>query len=166
MVLFRGVMGVKRGVPLPKAIERALSLVDQASVTGLAQALKVSTDRASELMAQLRAYGLITVKDVYTGRRGHPLKRASLTLTGRHVLELLGGRGAGVELRPGDLPQLLNRALERCRSCRSTEPLDETCALVASYAHLLGLDWERGVPVCSCRRLPKLKKSWRELVSA
>jgi len=152
MVLFRGVMGVKRGVPLPKAIERALSLVDQASVTGLAQALKVSTDRASELMAQLRAYGLITVKDVYTGRRGHPLKRASLTLTGRHVLELLA--------------QLLNRALERCRSCRSTEPLDETCALVASYAHLLGLDWERGVPVCSCRRLPKLKKSWRELVSA
>lgn len=159
-------MGVKRGVPLPKAIERALSLADQASVTGLARALKVSTDRASELMAQLQAYGLITVRDVHTGRRGHPLRRASLTLTGRHVLELLGGRGASVELKPEDLPRLLSRALERCKSCRSTEPLDETCALVASYTHLLGLDWERGVPVCCCRRLPKMKKSWRELVGA
>ncbi|GEM_PF-2422544 len=159
-------MGVKRGVPLPKAIERALSLVDQASVTGLAQAFKVSTDRASELMTQLQAYGLVTIRDVRTGRRGRPLKLASLTLAGRHMLDLLGGQGVGVELKPGGLPRLLSRALERCKSCRSTEPLDETCALVASYAHLLGLDWERGVPVCSCRRLPKLKKSWRELVGA
>jgi len=159
-------MGIKRGVSLPKAMERVLVVADRASVTGLAQTLKVSTDRASELMAQLQAYGLITVRDVRTGRRGRPLKRASLTFTGRHVLELLGGRGVGVELKPGDLPRLLSRALERCRSCRSTEPLDETCALVASYAHLLGLDWESGVPVCCCRRLPKLKKSWRELVGA
>ena len=117
-------------------------------------------------MTQLRAYGLVTVKSVRTGHRGRPLKRASLTPTGRRMLGLLVEKAVGVEFEPSDLPRLLKRALEPCRGCRSTEPLDETCVLVASYAHLLGLDWERGVPVCSCRRLPKLRKSWRELVGA
>jgi len=157
-------MAVKRGLPLPKAMEQALALADRASVTGLAKALKVSADYGSELLAQLQARGLVSVKTVHTGRRGRPLKRALLTPTGRRVLGLLRGETAGVELRERDLRELGGRARERCKRCRATEPLDETCVVVSSCAHLLGMDWEQGVPVCSCRRLPRVRKSWRELV--
>jgi hypothetical protein len=80
------------------------------------------------------------------------------------MLELLRGQPSGVELRERDLRLLLQQALERCKRCRSAEPLGPTCLAVASYAHLLGMDWERGVPVCSCQRWPKRAKSWAELV--
>ncbi len=157
-------MAVKRGLPLPKAMEQALALADRASVTGLAKALKVSADYSSELLAQLQGRGLISVKTIRSGRRGRPLKRALLTPAGRRVLGLLRGEAAGVELKDRDLRGLVGRALERCKRCYATEPLDKTCAAVSTYAHLLGMDWEQGVPVCSCRRLPRVRKSWHELV--
>ena len=157
-------MAVKRGLSLPKAMEQALALADRASATGLAKALKVSTDYGSELLAQLQARGLVSIKTVHTGRRGRPLKRALLTPTGRRVLGLLRGEAVGVELRESDLRKLVGRALERCKQCCATEPFDETCVVVSSCAHLLGMDWEKEVPVCSCRRLPWVRKSWRELV--
>ena len=157
-------MAVKRGLPLPKAMEQALALADRASVTGLSKALKVSADHGSELLTQLQARGLVSVKTIHTGRRGRPLKRALLTPTGRRVLGLLRGEAVGVELRERDLRELVGRTLERCKRCRATEPLDEACVVVSSCAHLLGMDWAQGVPVCSCRRLPRVRKSWRELV--
>lgn len=164
LVYYGNQMAVKRGLPLPKAMGQALALADQASVTGFAKALKVSADCGSELLTQLQAQGLVSVKTVHTGRRGRPLKRALLTPAGRRVLGLLRGEAVGVELRDRELRGLVGRALERCKGCRATEPLDETCVVVSSCAHLLGMDWDEGVPVCSCRRLPRVRKSWRELV--
>lgn len=157
-------MAVTRGLSLLKAMEQALALADRSSVTGLAKVLKVSADLSSDLLAQLRARGFVSIKTIHTGRRGRPLKRALLTPAGRRVLELLRGKPVGVELRERDLRGLVRHALEHCKRCRATVPLDETCVVVSSYVHLLGMDWEQGVPICSCRRLPRVKKSWHELI--
>ncbi len=157
-------MAVKRGLPLTDALRQALSLADGSSVTGLAKALRVSADRSSNLLDQLQSSGLVSVKTVHSGRKGRPLKRALLTSAGRRMLGLLRGEAPEVDLDEKNLRGLVARSLERCRQCRATGPLDEVCVVVSSYAHLLGLDWEQGVPVCSCRRLPRAERSWHELV--
>jgi len=157
-------MAVKRGVELPRAMLEVLTAVDRASTTEAARALKVSTDRASRLVESLEEHGLVRVESISTGHRGRPCKVSTLTDRGRRVLGLLQKQPSGVELKERDLRLLLQQALERCKYCRSTKPLGPACLVVASYAHLFGVDWERGVPVCSCQRWPKRAKSWAELV--
>lgn len=157
-------MAVKRGMQPPTAMLKVLTTVNRASTTQTARALKISTDRASELLMALEKYGLVSVESHPTGHRGRPRKVSTLTNRGRRMLGLLQKRAGGVELRERDLRLLVKQALERCKSCHSTEPLGPACLAVASYAHLLGMDWERGAPVCSCQRWPKRAKSWIELV--
>lgn len=157
-------MAVKRGMQPPTAMLKVLTAVSRASTTQTARALKISIDRASELLRALEEYGLVSVESHPTGRRGRPRKVSTLTDRGRRMLGLLQKRPDGVELRERDLRLLVKRALERCKSCHSTKPLGPACLAAASYAHLLGMDWERGVPVCSCQRWPKRAKSWIELV--
>jgi len=156
-------MAVKRGLQPPEAMLKVLTAVNRASTTETAKALKISTDRASELVRALQKHGLVVVESHPIGR-GRPRRVATLTGRGKRMLGLLQGKPGGVELREHDLRLLLQLALERCKRCRSTEPLGPACLAVASHAHLLGMDWERGVPVCSCQRWPKRAKSWTELV--
>ena len=157
-------MAVKRGVQPPGAMLKVLTTVNRASTIETARALKISTDRASDLLEALEEYELVRVESHPLGGRGRPRKVSILTDRGRRMLRLLQKKPSGVELRERDLHLLLQHALERCKRCRSTEPLGNACLVVASYAHLLGLDWERGVPVCSCQRWPKRARSWTELV--
>lgn len=157
-------MAVKRGLQPPETMLKVLTVVNGASTTETARALKISTDRASELVRALQKHGLVRVESHQVGERGRPRKVATLSDSGRRMLELLQGKLGGLELRERDLRLLLQQALEWCKRCRSTEPLGPACLAVASYAHLLGMDWERGVPVCSCQRWPKQAKSWVELV--
>lgn len=156
-------MAVKRGVQAPMVVLKALTAVNRASTTEAAKALRISTDRASELVHALQKYGLVRTESHHTGGRGRPRMVATLTDRGKRVLRLLRGQPSGVELREHELRFLVQQALERCKHCRSTEPLGPRCLVVASYAHLLGMDWEHGVPVCSCQRWPKQAKSWSEL---
>lgn len=156
-------MAVKRGLQLPTAMLNVLAAVSRASTTEAAKALRISTDRASELVHALQKNGLVRIESHPTGGRGRPRMVATLTDRGKRVFELLRGQPSGVELRERDFRLLLQQALEKCKRCRSTEPLGPPCLAVASYAHLLGMDWERGVPVCSCQRWPKQAKSWIEL---
>lgn len=156
-------MAVKRGLQPPMSLLKVLTAVARASTTETARALKISTDRASELVHALQEHELVTVESYPLSGRGRPRSVATLTDRGKRMLGLLRGQPCGVELRERDLRLLLGRALERCKSCRSTEPLGATCLPVASYAHLLGMDWERGMPVCSCQRWPRQAKSWNEL---
>jgi len=144
-------MAVKRGMQPPEAMLKALTAVNRVSTTEAAQALRVSTDRASKLVRALRKHGLVRVEDHHTGGRGRPRKVATLTDRGRRVLGLLRGQPSGVELRESDLRLLLKQALERCKYCRSTEPLGPACFVITSYAHL-------------CQRWPKRAKPWTELV--
>jgi len=104
------------------------------------------------------------VMKVHSGRKGRQPKRPPKAPAGRKTLWPLRGELPEFDLHEKDLRGLVARSLDRCRACRATEPLDEVCVAVSSYAHLLGLDWEQGVPVCSCRRLPRTEKSWYELV--
>lgn len=157
-------MAVKRGLQPPMAMLKVLTAVNRASITETAKALKISTDRASELVHALQKHGLVGVESHPIGGRGRPRKVATLTNRGKRMLKLLRGQPSGVELRERDLRLLLQQALERCKRCRSTKPLGAACLAVASYAHLLGMDWVRGVPVCSCQRWPKRAKSWDKLV--
>ena len=157
-------MAVKRGMQPPAAMLKVLTAVDRASTTEVARALGASTDRASALMRSLQEYGLVRVESRTTGRRGRPRKVAILTDSGRRMLGLLRGQSSGVGLRERDLRFMIEHSLERCKRCCSTEPLGPACIIVASYAHLLGLDWEQGVPICACLRWPKAAKSWVELV--
>ena len=107
---------------------------------------------------------MVLVMKVHSGRKGRQPKRPPKASAGRKTLWPLPGGSAEDNLSEKDLRGLVARSLERCRRCRATEPLDEACIFVSSCAHLLGLDWEQGVPVCSCRRLPRAEKSWHDLV--
>lgn len=159
-------MAVTRGLQPQMAMLNVLAAVNRASTTEAAKALKISTDRASELVRTLQKSGLVKIETHPTGGRGRPRMVTTLTDRGKRVFELLRGQPRGVELRERDLRLLLQQALERCKHCRAAGPLGPTCLVVASYAHLLGMDWERGVPVCSCQRWPKQAKSWKELMEA
>jgi DNA-binding MarR family transcriptional regulator len=157
-------MAVKRGLEPPAAMLKVLAAVNRASTTETAKSLGISTDRASELVRALQNHGLVRTESHPLGGRGRPRRVATLTDRGKRVLKLLQGQPGGMELRERDFRLLLQRALEGCKRCRSTEPLGPACIVVASYAHLLGMDWERGVPVCCCQRWPKRAKPWTELV--
>jgi len=156
-------VAIKRGLALPDAMERLLSLVHGSSVTALARDLKTNVREVSKLIERLRARGLVCSKTVHAGR-GRPTGRISLTPRGARILELLRGGEMGHELSEDDLRAILKLALEHCKSCRATEFQNRGCALVSAYAHMLGLDWERGVPICSCSRWPSVRRSWAELV--
>lgn len=157
-------MAVKRGLQPPETMLKVLTVVNGASITETAEALETSTDRASELVHALQNYELVDVEKHPVGGRGRPRSVVTLTDRGRQIVELLQGESSGAEVRERDLRFLVHAALERCKHCSSTEPLGPVCLAVASYAHLLGMDWERGIPVCSCQRWPKQAKSWSELV--
>jgi DNA-binding PadR family transcriptional regulator len=157
-------MAIKRGLQLPEAMLKVLAAADGASITQTAKALKISTDRASELMYALQKYGLVRVENQRAGGRGRPRKVATLSDSGRLILKLLQGELGGLAIGERELRLLLQQAREWCKRCRSTQPLGPACLAVASYAHLLGMDWECGVPIFSCQRWPKRAKSWVELV--
>jgi molybdenum-dependent DNA-binding transcriptional regulator ModE len=144
---------------------KILTAVDRASITQTAKALKISADRASELMCALQKYGLVRVENQRTGGRGRPRKVATLSDSGRLILKILQGKLDGcLAIRERELRLLLQQSREWCKRCSSTELLGPACLAVASYAHLLGMDWECGVPIFSCQRWPKQAKSWVELV--
>lgn len=157
-------MAVKRGLQLPEAMVKVLTAIDGASITETARALNISTDQASELAYVLQRYELVRIEDHPTGERGRPRKVASLTDRGRLILKLLQGKLDGLVVRERELRLLLQQLLERCKYCRSTEYLSPACPVIASYAHLLGMDWECGLPILSCQRWPKRAESWVELV--
>ena len=147
-------MAIKRGMGLFAATEQVLASANRRSMSGLAEALKVDSGRCSELLAELQSRGLVRVRTIQTGKRGRPLKQAVLTAAGARMLGHLRGEDLGlVEVREGSLERLVERALDRCKRCRSERILDKTCTTVSTFAHFLGLDHDGEKLVCSCLRL-------------
>lgn len=147
-------MAIKRGMGLLAATERVLVSANRKSVSELGEALKVDPSRCSELLAELQSRGLVRIRTVWTGQRGRPLKQVLLTAAGARMLEHLRGEDSDlVEVRKESLERLVERALDRCRRCRSKKILDRTCMTVSSFAHFLGLDHDGEKLVCSCLRL-------------
>ncbi|MDI6884328.1 MAG: hypothetical protein QMD00_04280 [Hadesarchaea archaeon] len=147
-------MAIKRGMGLLAATERVLVSANRKSVSELGKALKVDPSRCSELLAELQSRGLVRVRTVWTGKRGRPLKQVLLTAAGARMLEHLRGEDSDlVEVRRESLERLVERALDRCKRCRSERILDRTCMTVSSFAHFLGLDHDGEKLVCSCLRL-------------
>jgi len=146
-------MAIKRGVGLLAATERVLVSANRKSVGELGVALKVDPSRCSDLLAEFQSRGLVRIRTVWTGKRGRPLRQVLLTAAGARMLEhLRGGDSDLAEVRKESLERLVERALDRCKRCRSENPLDRTCVTVSSLAHFLGLDHDGEKLVCSCLR--------------
>lgn len=146
-------MPIKRGMGLLAATEWVLASANRRSVRELADTLKVDPGRCSELLTELQSRGLVRIRIVRTKRRGRPLKQVVLTATGARILGYLRGEDLDlVEIRRESLERLMERALDRCKRCRSERILNKTCMTVSTFAHFLGLDHDGEKLVCSCLR--------------